>query len=291
MGTAAGVARNLGAWRQGHNWRCACPRGCGYALSLTDGEDGAFLAYCFGGCEFEDIVTSLVEHGLLDDDDDAGDRDVALLVKPRAVEDPRRSEAARRIYDRLAPAAGTPVEAYLRSRRITLPVPPTLRFGGVPHRLGGIFPAMAAPIVDVDGDLIGVHMTYLCADGSAKADFVNKGFQRECRGVIRGGAIRLTEHDPERELIVAEGVETTLSAMQVFGLPGWSAVSAGGLKTVGLPATVYRVVIAADNDVSGAGQRNALAAYHRWTAEGRSVRIAMPPIIGSDFNDILAKRA
>ena len=77
--------------------------------------------------------------------------------------------------------------------------------------------------------------------------------------------------------------------MQIFGLAGWSAVYAGGLKTIKLPPSVRRIVIAADNDLSGVGQRNALAAYDRWTAEGRSVRIVAPPVVGDDFNDVLLK--
>ena len=132
-------------------------------------------------------------------------------------------------------------------------------------------------------------MTYLRRDGGGKAD-LPKEFQRECRGVIRGGAIRLAEHDPDAELIVGEGIESTLSAMQIFGLAGWSAVFAGGLKTIELPPDVRRIIIAADNDPSGVGQRNALAAYDRWTAEGRSVRIKAPPDVGDDFNDVLIKR-
>ena len=90
---------------------------------------------------------------------------------------------------------------------------------------------------------------------------------------IHGGAICLAEHCPDTELIVGEGVESTFSAMQIFGLAGWSAVYAGGLKTIKLPPSVRRIVIAADNDLSGVGQRNALAADDRWIAEGRSVRI------------------
>ena len=44
--------------------------------------------------------------------------------------------------------------------------------------------------------------------------------------------------DPDTELIVGEGVESTFSAMQIFGLAGWSAVYAGGLKTMELPPIV-----------------------------------------------------
>jgi putative DNA primase/helicase len=134
-----------------------------------------------------------------------------------------------------------------------------------------------------------VHLTYLRQDGGGKAD-LPKEFQRECRGVIRGGAIRLAEPAPGDELIIGEGLESSLSAMQLFGLPGWSAVFAGGLKTIELPLIIRRITTAADNDRSGVGQRNALAAYDRLSAEGRTVRIKTPPDVGDDFNDVLFKR-
>ena len=47
------------------------------------------------------------------------------------------------------------------------------------------------------------------------------------------------------------------------------------------------VVILADNDANGAGERAAHTAAQRWLAEGRRVRIAMPPDPGTDFNDVL----
>jgi putative DNA primase/helicase len=149
---------------------------------------------------------------------------------------------------------------------------------------------MLAPVVDIDGEQIGVHMTFLKKDGADKANLGRHEFQRECRGVIHGGAIRLADNDAsDAELIIGEGIESTFSAMQIFGLAGWSAVFAGGLKTMELPPSVRRIIIAADNDASGAGQRNALAAYDRWAAEGRSVRIKTPPGVGDDFNDVLTR--
>jgi putative DNA primase/helicase len=54
-----------------------------------------------------------------------------------------------------------------------------------------------------------------------------------------------------------------------------------------LPNDVRRIVIAADNDENGVGQRAALSARERWTAEGRMVRILLPPNAGEDFNDVL----
>jgi hypothetical protein len=38
---------------------------------------------------------------------------------------------------------------------------------------------------------------------------------------------------------------------------------------------------------TGVGQRAAHDAGVRWLAEGRRVRIAIPPVAGTDFNDVL----
>jgi phage/plasmid primase-like uncharacterized protein len=252
-------------------------------VSFRDGDDGRLLAFCFGGCGFTDILAA-VENDPLDGDDDADDRGVAA---PRPSER-ERVDLALRLYDRLAPAAGTIAEAYLRSRGITIAVPSVLRFGACPHRRGGDHPALVAPVVDADGALIGTHATFLRADGAGKAGFADPDHQRETRGVIRGGKIRLAPHDHNHELLVAEGVETALSAMQILGLPGWSTVSASGLGTVALPPAVRRICIAADNDL--AGRQAAVGAHRRWTAEGRTVRIVMPTAAGTDFNDVLRGR-
>ena len=47
------------------------------------------------------------------------------------------------------------------------------------------------------------------------------------------------------------------------------------------------VVILADHDANGAGEHAARAAAARWLAEGRRVRIALPPEPGTDFADLL----
>ena len=281
--SAAAIARRLGGQRQGNDWRCACPLECGYSLSLSDGEDGKLLAYCFGGHEYHEILAALVEFGLLDDD--AGD-DLHLsrhvIVCQR--DDAKRIAHARQVYD--SGVLDERIQIYLRSRGIEL-VSPVLRFAEhAPHRLGVRLPAMLAPVSNVTGEQTGLHMTYLRCGGDGKAA-LPKEYQRECRGVIRGGAIRLAEHDPDTELVVGEGVESTLAAMQILGLAGWAAGYAGGLKTMELPSNVRSIAIAADNDANGIGQRNALAGYDRWRAEGRQVCVKTPPVIGTDFNDLL----
>src|SRR5690606_10647465 len=89
-------------------------------------------------------------------------------------------------------------------------------------------------------------------------------------------------------LILAEGIETALSAAALMGAPAWAAVSAGNLERLPLPATARNVILAADADLPG--QRAAWAAARRLEAEGRRVRVAMPDTATGDFNDILRAR-
>jgi hypothetical protein len=284
---AAGIAHQLGATRQGDNWRAPCPLGCGYTLSLSNGENGRLLAHCFGGCEFDQVMAALVQYGLLDDDD--GDLHVSRSVAVCQRDRSKQILEARAIYsdgirDR---RRSERIGAYFASREISLN-PPILRINDyAPHRLGARLLAMVAPITNVDGEQTGVHLTYLSRENDGKAD-LPKQFQRETRGVIRGGAIRLMSFNPEVELILAEGIETALSAAEIFGLPAWSAVYAGGLKSLDLPPEVRRILIAADHDE--AGRQCALAARDRWVAEGREVRVKVPPTNGRDFNDVLLGR-
>jgi hypothetical protein len=296
MASVTTIARNLGGQRGGANWRCPCPLGCGYVVSLAEGKDGRLLAHCFGGCDYREIETALVEYGLLDDDDLIEvSRSVRSVVKRQRLCDStdkaRRIDYAQQLYE--SATFDPQIDVYLRSRGIAIRSS-VLRFTPrYRHRLGINLPAMLAPVVNIDDEQIGVHATFFKSDGSgqafAKPSRGELDLRRQCNGVIRGGVIRLTPYEPGRDLILAEGIETTLSAMELSGLPGWSTVSAGGLLTAELPPEIPRIVIVADRDAVGTGQRNAVTAGRRWEAEGRAVRIMMPKHIG-DANDVLIAR-
>jgi hypothetical protein len=119
--SVAGMAHQLGATRQGRNWRVLCPRGCGYALSFCDGADGRLLLHCYGGCDFPRVYAELVQYGLLDGDDvDLGSPPGDLIVPFRNDVDQRRRkiQQAREIY-----ASGVQdarIQTYLRAREIGL---------------------------------------------------------------------------------------------------------------------------------------------------------------------------
>jgi hypothetical protein len=138
---------------------------------------------------------------------------------------------------------------------------------------------MIARVDNVDGELIGVHRTYLTADW--------RRYDRASLGPVAGGAVRLAA--AAKTLAVAEGIETALSIFQAIGIPTWAALSTSGLRGLILPPIVETVFIGADNDANGAGQAAAEAAAERWLTEGREVRIAMPAEVGDDFNDVLLR--
>ena len=206
-------------------------------------------------------------------------------MRQPARDDTKRIEVALAIWKAAIPAEGTLVETYLAARGLNLVPPPTLRFhAGLKHPSGGIWPAMVALVTrGVDDTHLAIHRTFLARDGSAKALIYP---QKMMLGPCRGGAVRLAQ--AEDVLMVGEGIETCLAAMQARGHPAWAALSTAGLRTLDLPNNVRDVIILADGDE--AGRAAARGAALRWKREGRGVRIAYSPV-GMDFNDMLLGRA
>ncbi|MGB6078636.1 MAG: toprim domain-containing protein [Xanthobacteraceae bacterium] len=210
-------------------------------------------------------------------------REKLELAAPSSISEYERGIQVDRIWRETVSATGTIVETYLRSRAITLPVPPSLRFH--PRTLHtpskNWLPAMVAARTDRSGSVVAIHRTFLRFDGRGKADVKS---QRMDLGPKRGSAIRLAEPIPDKELAIGEGIETVFSVMIATGLPGWAGGSARDLAQIELPDDVRRVLILADGD--DVGERAARQATHRLLSEGRQVRIARAPR-GKDFNDLL----
>ena len=199
----------------------------------------------------------------------------------------RQADAAAdalRIWRATGPALSTPVETYLRSRGIHLALPPTIRsHSRLKHPTGGFWPGLVALVTRGADDLPqAVHRTFLSHDGAGKAPAEPS---KMMLGPCGGGAVRLAVAD--QSLMVGEGIETCLAAMQATGRPAWAALSTFGLRTLVLPAEVRDVIVLADGDEPG--EAAALDAARQWKREGRRVRIARPPR-GMDFNDVLLGR-
>ena len=117
---------------------------------------------------------------------------------------------------------------------------------------------------------LAIHRTFLARDGGGKAP-VDPA--KMMLGPCRGGAVRLAQ--PDALLMVGEGIETCLAAMQATGNPAWAALSTSGLRALDLPRDVRDVIVLADGDEPGEAAAQDCA--RRWKREGRRVRIARPP--------------
>jgi len=284
--SAESIARALHGHRVGSRWMAPCPAHDDHkpSLSICDTDSGKVLVRCHAGCTQEQVITALNARGLWPEN---GPRlfprsglGVAAACQPER-DDAKRTEAALAVWQSAIPGSGTLIGRYLESRSLHLVPPSSLRFhAALKHPSGGVWPAMVALVTrGADDAPIAIHRTFIYRDGSGKAPIEP---QKMLLGPCRGGAVRLAPAD--RELMVGEGIETCLAAMQVTGNPAWSALSTSGLRALDLPVVVSDVIVLADGD--GPGEAAARDCARRWKQEGRRVRIARPPQ-GMDFNDLL----
>ena len=224
MAAADAIAKALGgrkAVRSGWIARCPAHDDSNPSLSLSTGKDGKVLLRCLAGCDQAQVIDALRARGLWE-------RRGRYYGMPRAAkadhpknapserDDTDRTEYALRIWRAAVPASNTLAETYLQSRGLRLPLTFTLRFhGGLKHPSGGIWPAMVALVSRGPNDApLAVHRTFLARDGSGKAPVDPK---KMMLGPCRGGAVQLKT--PTDLVMVGEGVETCLAAMQVTGTP------------------------------------------------------------------------
>lgn len=276
------------------SWRGACPA-CAYPGTFSLREREGNTLWSCASCQDRDSLTQAVLA--------AAD---GLWQPPPPCPQPqrgglspaRKTALAVAMWGEAVPLDGTPAEAYLRARHVlarwragTMPEGGAqLRFHPrVRHpEAEGLHPVLLALVRRAtDGEPVAVHRTYLRPDGSGKAalDPPKASF-----GPVAGGVVMLHAAPVSGPLVLAEGIETALSASVLMGgAPAWVCVSAGNQAGLVLPATARDLIVAADADPPG--RRAAWTAARRWKAEGRRVRVAVPDADGEDFNNVLSARA
>jgi len=308
--------------RAGAEWVGPCPRGCaredGFAVSARKGVficrpsgiggDVITMVMHARGCDFNGACAYVVGQErpsleVLSFDETL--RRQKLLAEKAAEAERRRSEfdaaeeaerslkrkIASEIWENSGPLNGSIGEGYFARRGIGPIAFTELRFHPrLEHWLGGgVMPALVARVTCNDGNFLGVHATFLMEDGRASEALQSR--RKLMLGCVGGGGVRFGSPSREEAYVVGEGIESTLSAMRLWGLSrGCAALSAPGLENLLLPADVNPVVIAADNDVNLRGQRAACRARSRWEAEGRQVRVRLPSAKGHDYNDLLLEK-
>src|SRR5262249_24885887 len=110
--------------------------------------------------------------------------------------------------------------------------------------------------------------------------------------LVSGGAIKISpDHEVHSGLLVGEGIESAFSLSRILSYrPIWSLIDRINLGNFPALAAIEYLVIAADNDHSGDGQRDAEKTAERWSEAGCEVDVRITDEQG-DFNDLLLKGA
>lgn len=250
-------------------------------------EGDRVVVHTFGGGDWRDVLDHLRGLGLIDGANaPLSVGGAARRAAPAPATRLERRDAALRLWDAGRAIVGTPSERYCRLRGVLgrLPGPEVLRHGAETpvsaYRRGGYArPALLAAIHTADGVLTAVEVTYLTPQGRRATDL---RLGRKTVGVAPSGcAIRL---DPVGErMLVAEGVFTTRSASEWFGLPGWALGSTRNLRVWRPPAGVRSVLIAADRGQDGEASAEMLRAG--LARDGVAASVVLPPGSFGDWNE------
>ncbi|MBU1376114.1 MAG: toprim domain-containing protein [Alphaproteobacteria bacterium] len=250
-------------------------------------QDNRVVVHTFGGGDWREVLDHLRALKLID----AANTPMSVTAtpaqaSPALVTRLERRDAALRLWEGGRAIAGTASERYCRTRGLVgaLPGSEVLRHNAETpvsaYRRGGYArAALLAAIHTAEGAFTAVEVTYLTAQGRRATDL---RLSRKTIGVAPAGcAIRLDEIGDE--MLVGEGVFTTRSASDWFGLPGWALGSTRNLRIWCPPAGVRAVLIAADRGQDGEASAERLRGG--LVRDGLRAAVALPPSPYGDWNE------
>ncbi|WP_066112063.1 MULTISPECIES: DUF7146 domain-containing protein [Sphingomonadales] len=271
-----------GTWRRDKGM-CCCPAHDDRtpSLSVTLGRK-AILFHCFAGCSNEAVIAALERCGVRSRNLFDGSCSVDFQPKKYLPFSPN----ARRLWLSATAITDSPAERYLAERGL-MSTSEQLRFLGRtplgPRGAVQFLPAMLGAVT-TDSGIIAIHRTFL---DSAKARLADFERPKRALGSLGCGAVRLAPPVGGR-LGLAEGIESALSAMQLFGIPCWATLGNKRFGLVAIPESVRELYLFIDNDAGGTlaevRARKAHAAPHR------VIHSRAPASPGFDWNDDLTSQ-
>ncbi|MFN3856557.1 MAG: toprim domain-containing protein [Caulobacter sp.] len=260
------------------------------SLSLRETEDGRILYYSHAGDPGLAICAHLGIEARADRKTSSFELERQKRERERRDREAKARDLAfcRDIWRSTQPLAGSWAETYLYKRGLILEAD-DIRWAPAcprhkPRPEGDERPplpphgAMVALVRDERGDPMGLHCTYVTADGS-------KAFGRRSRlmfGPVRCGAVRIGAPS-DGVLAVGEGLESCGSYSTIKGVPTWPLLTTSLMKSFRPPAGVKTLIVAADGDRPGMEAAQDLAIRCRRICD---VRIDPAPD-GKDWNDVL----
>lgn len=271
-----------GTWSRSRGM-CCCPAHADRtpSLSITLGKR-AILVHCFAGCTNEAVIDGMAKLGVRIADLFDGTGGPIKFQPCREIAD----RNALRLWREASPLAGSPAERYLLARGITigssdLRFHPRMPLG--PKGSVRFLPAMVAAVRN-DAGILALHRTFLDIERDRLGKFEQP---KRALGSPGSGAVRLADPLAGR-LGLAEGNESALSAVQMFGIPCWATLGNERFGLVTIPESVRELYLFVDNDAGGLlAEERAREAYER---EDRRIVTRRPERDGEDWNDVLMRR-
>ncbi len=271
-----------GTWRR-EKGMCCCPAHDDRtpSLSVTLGRK-AILFHCFAGCSNEDVIAALDRCGVRGRDLFDGSGSVEFQPKKNLPFSPN----ARRLWQSAMAITDSPAERYLAQRGL-MSTSDQLRYLGRtplgPRGAVQFLPAMLGAVT-TDSGIIAIHRTFL---EGAQARLAHFERPKRALGSLGSGAVRLAPPVQGR-LGLAEGIESALSATQLFDIPCWATLGNERFGLVAIPESVRELYLFIDNDAGGTlAEERALKAY---AAPDRVIHSRAPVSPGYDWNDELKLR-
>lgn len=265
-------------------WLACCPAHADKSpsLSLKAETNGKILVYCFGGCTVTEVLgaigmssADLMPETLPDKkskplsnsqrrklDKEKADRK-ALEDEQTLEKNRKAADRARWIWEHSTEITDPGQHAYCVAKKI--------KANGARLYRG----ALIYRLFDMYKKLVGIR--FIRPDGT----------KRPLKGALKVGAFGIIgKVEAGDTLLIAEGFSTAASLHETYGHPAFIATDASNLpataKAVRSLYPLSKIIVCADNDVSGIGQKYAIEA-----ATACKGYYTIPPATGKDFNDIL----
>lgn len=280
-----------------------CPICSGRSLSLDNGKKHLVAIKCWkcGNEGASEIIDHYRDKGLWPTSSKLTDEFTSFKAEEARSPEERRKYAAS-VWQKLKNSRGLEfakfcLKDYLLGRGIKkvpynamIALPDVIMFGSSNGGLNFPHITMVLPIRDTNRRLWGILLTRLSDDGRTKAD-IPKEEQRRSHGVVKGNFIPLSEGvwEEPHTLLIGEGVETVLSAMQLTGKPGIASAGASFFRYI-QPPRCQRYIILADNGLVGQNAAFELAERLAEEYPDCEVLVATPgnsTASGYDWNDAL----
>ncbi|TKB25280.1 hypothetical protein FCL47_14580 [Desulfopila sp. IMCC35006] len=304
MSRAREIARFYGQGKEEKNrdgflTLCPCHGESTPSLSVTDAGPDDVKVFCHVGCDYKAIKDQFRADGLLPEwkPDHAHDQASARTKTPAPVPETKEAEDPSYIWKK-ATRDLEPVKKYLAGRAITIdPLPPCFKFNHYINKESETVDLIVAAASTLDDTAVyAVQRLFIDVEK-------NKKTGAKMHGPCEGRGIWFNREGDHTEIVIGEGIETTLSAIQATGKNGVAALSTAGMKGLVIPDKTNTIYILVDSDQhdekeqkSMPGQKAACILAKKFTDSrpGRVALIVSPDDtcfseapVKLDFNDLL----